>query len=292
MKKNSQQKSFKISYDTPETADHTMDAEELGSSLVSLSKVIKNADKILNGEDSEVDVEVRAHNQGSYELEIITWLKDGGIDILKTLGFSFAGAAFTAGSLIGLIRELKGRRIESRSNKDEKVTLQLEDGETIECSEGVAELISSYNVMKDLEDVIVKPTKDAKSGSIKLTSEDGNQGELDILDRDYFKAPPRSSMRQETEYEEECEAVFTVVALESPTGWKLKLPPDDTEYSVKMADERFLERVNDGDKQFVKGELFKIKLKTIERELDGKTTYTRIVTEVLRHRAAAERKII
>ena len=183
-------------------------------------------------------------------------------------------------------------RLESRSNKDEKVTLQLEDGETIECSEGVAELISSYNVMKDLEDVIVKPTKDAKSGSIKLTSEDGNQGELDILDRDYFKAPPRSSMRQETEYEEECEAVFTVVALESPTGWKLKLPPDDTEYSVKMADERFLERVNDGDKQFVKGELFKIKLKTIERELDGKTTYTRIVTEVLRHRAAAERKII
>lgn len=293
MKNTSQQKSFKISYDTPETADHTMDAEELGGSLISLSKVIKNADKLLNGEDSEVDVEVKAHNEGSYELEIITWLKDGGIDILQALGFSVVGGAFTSGTLIGLIKAIKGRKIEAKTQQqDNQVRLTLEDNDTITCSKEVASLISNYAVVKDLEDVILKPTKGSSSGSVKLINEAGEIGSVEVSEADYFKAPPRSAMREETEHEEEREAVFTVVALESPTGWKLKLPPDDTEYTVKMADERFLERVNDGDKQFVKGELFKLKLKTIERELDGKTTYTRIVTEVLRHRTSADRKII
>ena len=52
---------FQISYDTLETANHTIDAEKLGEAIVSMSKVLKNANKVINGEESELSLEVEAH---------------------------------------------------------------------------------------------------------------------------------------------------------------------------------------------------------------------------------------
>ena len=78
---------FKISYDTDETIDHTIDAEHLGQAIISTAKALKNADKIINGESSELELDVQAHSEGSFVVEFVTFINSVGINPLTVLGF-------------------------------------------------------------------------------------------------------------------------------------------------------------------------------------------------------------
>ena len=90
-------KEFKLSYKLSSTEDHTIDAEVLGKSLTNMAGMLKEADKIVNGEESEIKVQVRAHEEGSFMVDMVTWLNEGGIDILRTLGITLTtGAVGTA----------------------------------------------------------------------------------------------------------------------------------------------------------------------------------------------------
>jgi hypothetical protein len=59
-----------------------------------------------------------------------------------------------------------------------------------------------------------------------------------------------------------------------------------------MNDSGFIERINNRKKEFLQGDMFEIKLKTVSRELDGKSSTSRSIEEVIRHRVDKSRKII
>ena len=60
---------FKISYDTDETSNHSIDAEMLGSSITNMARLLKNGDAIINQKEPDLTVEVKANSEGSFVVD-------------------------------------------------------------------------------------------------------------------------------------------------------------------------------------------------------------------------------
>lgn len=283
---------FKLSYDSNSTADNTIDASILGTSLINMSELIKESTKVLNGEEAEARVEVQAHEPGSFIVEFVAWLDSGGIDVLRALGLVSSASAVTAGTVFSALKTLRNRKQLEKRVIDDITEITFEDGEKIQIPVTVDKLVSNFSIRKHISEVVKKASDFEDGATVRLL--DGNDQLVEEVVPDeveYFKAPSRKLMAEEITTEETKNVVFTVVALESKTGWKIRLPDGD-EVSARMNDEAFMERINNRERQFIKGDMFEIKLKTVERIVDGKVSTTRYIEKVIRHRVEESRKVL
>lgn len=291
------QHAFTLSYDGELTRQHTMSAEDLGNSLISMASLITQADKLLNGEESEAKVDVRAHNAGSYEVEFVAWLSSGGIDVLKTLGVSAMSATAFSASLLSILKRLRNRKIANIViNKDEpeKSYVQLEDNEQVPCTPEIAKLVQSHVVRTQVDNIFRKPVLKDPTAKVKLGLDLDNEDMTQIItyeDTGLFKAPPKKSLQEETITTEPKNVFFVQINLESSKGWKAKIQ-ENKEFSVKMDDESFIDRINLKKDFPVKGELFEVDLETTIRRTDNKESTSYRITKVKRHRTTDKGKKI
>lgn len=285
---------FTLTYDTSDTEEHIIDAVSLGKSLVSMSLAVKQAGKILNGESSYIEVKVKAHSEGSFAIEyVVEWLSSGGIDVLQAMGISSPITAIAHAGVIEKIKQLKNRIIvnKARKLKGDGWQLELDDGTKVDCSDSEDKLLDNHFFLKELEKTIYTPVVGCENVTVKITDQDGQETKIPQAEVDYFRAPPRKDMQETDENIKQVNIEFVQINLEGKTGWKIKLP-DGEEVSARMDAEDFLERISSRKRSFSKGDVFQIKLKTVEKTLDGKTTTSRNIIEVVRHRVAKKRKIV
>ncbi|MFM2590056.1 hypothetical protein [Vibrio sp. TBV020] len=279
----SRQKVFSISYDMEETTNHSIDAEVLGQSLVSLAKVIRQSDKILNGENSEVKVEVKAHREGSFTVDLVTWYQAGGADVLNLLGFSAAGFAAASGTAFGIIKQIQSKKIKAKVTENGNSTLVLDDESTVECSTQIAKLVSDKLIRQELASVIRDPI--ANKAGAKFVIKDENSEVLDSLESEdalSFKSLPRKTLEEVEEVIEQQTITFSQVNFEGPTGWRCDLP-NGNNVSVRMRHEAFRHRVNQGYESFAKGEPYIVRL--LEKNVtkpNQPTRTTYYIEEVIR----------
>lgn len=284
---------FKISYDIDETSDHTIDAELLGESIISTARLIKNTNKLLNGEEAELSIDVKAPTEGSVVVEFITFLNTTGINPLTTLGF-VATTVPAAATVLGVLQQLKSRKITLvEETKDGEIQLKLSDNNVIYLPPEVAKIALNRDVRKNLERIINDPIHGAKSGQVIFKSEnDVEVVSIPVNQVNYYKKPSNTVVEDIEETEEDREIRFVKVNFDSVTGWQIKLP-DDSLVTVRMSDEAFIERINQNRQKFSKEDLFSVSLKTVETKKHGtKPTFKREITKVKRHRKNKEDKII
>lgn len=283
MNKLNQKKVFSISYDMEETNDHSIDAEVLGQSLMSLAKVIRQSDKILNGENSEIKVEVQAHKEGSFTVDLVTWYQSGGADVLNTLGFSAAGFAAASGTAFGIIKQIQSKKIKAKVTKGKKATLILDDDSSVECPTQIAKLVSDKYIRQELANVISNPIANKEGAKFVIKGE--NNEVLDSLksaDALSFKSLPKKTLEEVEENIEQKTITFSQVNFDGPTGWRCDLP-NGGNVSVRMRDEAFRHRINQGYETFAKGEPYIVRLleKNVTKpSLEVNTTY--YIEEVIR----------
>jgi hypothetical protein len=278
---------LKIAYGGKAYEDSEIDAKTLGEALTSLGALIEHAEKIINGEDSEVQVTVRATKEGSFELLVAVL---GGLETLKALGF-VSGAAVASGSLLGIIEWLKGRKISEVTIDKTKKTSTIEvDGETITCSTEVQRLVTSPIIRKEIDKLVYRPLLTEEESSFKIQNGQKNVIKVAKADVSTFKAP-KSTTEQKSHVESFTKNVhFSRVNFNSSTGWKMVLP-DDVEVTTSMNDKAFLERVSANEAIFSKDDLFVVEYSETVKENNGvlgSPKYT--VEKVVRHRAAEGRK--
>ncbi|MBM7073960.1 hypothetical protein JQC92_18290 [Shewanella sp. 202IG2-18] len=281
---NQQKHIFKISYDTKETKNHTIDAEKLGEAIVSMSKALKNANKVVNGEESELSLEVKAQEKGSFVVEFISYLNNAGVNPLSVIGF--VGATGTASTVLGAIKQLKSRRIKLIETKNKNIsTLTLSDDTTVDLPKDVAELVAIKDFRDNIDKVIKAPIEDVEDA--KFIIKDQNDDEIyEVTEEEAkdYKKMAQSVIEEITETEERKEIYFTKVNFEGASGWQIRLP-DDSLKAISMKDEAFLERVNKNKEEFSKTALFSVKIKTIKKHRHGTTpTYKLELLEVIRKR--------
>lgn len=274
---------FKLSYDMEETADHTIDAETLGHSILSMTSVIKNANKLLNGEDSNLQVQVRAHQEGSFMVEFVTWLNNGGADVLQTLGIVSAVGVAGSSTVFGAMEELKSRKIVGSVKRNGKVILKTKDGSDHELEPDVAKILLDKDIRKDIETVFTTPIENKKDAKLIIKNE--NDDELKVVaseDATAFKKLPQKTLEQVEEQINQMTIHFSQVNFEAATGWKCKLPNGDIE-SVRMNHEAFINRINQGYEEFSKTKPCLVQMKTVKTtKPDGTVSIRYTIEEVIR----------
>ena len=283
---------FQLSYDTKETEGHTIDAEKLGDAIVSTAKALKNADKILNGEYSDLDIEVKAHSEGSFVVEFVTYLNSNGVNPLSVLGF-IASTAIPV-TVIGAIQQIKSRKIKLVEKvAGDKSKIVFNDDSEYELPTQVAELVINRTFRQDVEKIIKAPIAGCENARFIVKNEnDEDVLTLNLEDSESFTAIPVNIVDEVTEQNETINIRFTRVNFEGTSGWKIKHKEDEP-YSATMKDEAFLERINKNKENFSKGDLFAVKLKTTKTHRHGTSPrYKREVIEVLRNRTEGGRKLM
>ncbi|OBU37894.1 hypothetical protein [Photobacterium phosphoreum] len=276
-------KVFKCSYDMPSTKEHTIDAELLGTTILSLAKAIKTSDKIINGKDASIQLNVKAHEEGSFVVEFVAWVNQSGFDILDILGITL-GTPIVGGTVFGALEQIKENKIVAKVKKqNQQYQLELSDGSFIECTEQVANIVTDPHVRGDLAKVISNPICGNKDSKFIVKDEDDNP----ILNVDgesalNFKSIPNSTLEEVTNELKQVTIHFSQVNFDGPSGWKCALPSGDI-VSVRMRDAAFRDRINKGYEEFSKTKPSLVKLLTVEKKkADGSITLSYYIEEMIR----------
>jgi len=287
--------SFQVIYDGPVLENNEMDVRELAPALVAVADLLEEANLLINGGGSKVDVNVRgSFKSGSFAIDfniiqsiyqdIMRLFTSAGItssvNLLSLLGITGIGG------LIGLLKRLKNRKIQKIEDIDNnRVCIHISQEETIEMDSRVLDLYKSQRVRNALDSIITKPLNRAGINEVRLTSP-GEKEPVIIKkeETEYFELP---LLGDELLGENVTEAFLQLVSISFKEDNKWRFSRGESVFYALVADENFLAGVNRNEINFSKDDVLKVRLlaKDILTDKGIRTEYT--VLEVLEHRRAA-----
>ncbi|MGU0759733.1 hypothetical protein ACSEPY_06235 [Pseudomonas aeruginosa] len=287
---------FSISYDADsgDYKNHEIDALTLSRSIQGVYDMVSEANALLN-KGAEVELKVTAPaKEGSVIVDfLLLATSPQALILLKYLGFSSGAGAVAGGTLVEIVRKLKNRRVVNVTIEGDSDIAKIEvDGEVIECDKYVAKLAVDKKVRDALHSVVQAPVAGREGASFKVLDDKDNTV-LEIEEEevsDYSPLPPKSLETEEVKKEKKS-AYFVQVNFESNNGWRVKLA-DGTEHAVTLADERFMDKVNQNQQSFSKEDLFEIVIETKAIYRQTRSTFNYTVLEVTRHFADKGRRLV
>ncbi|CAK1777863.1 conserved hypothetical protein [Vibrio crassostreae] len=273
---------FAISYDMDETKGHSIDAEVLGHSLVNISKLVNESNRLINGEESKMELQVKAHKPGSFTVELIAWYNTGGKELLDMLGFSakaMVSASVPLGTVFATLAHLKNKKIKLTRTSDKKGAsiIETEDGQQIEIDTKIVSLVTNPEVRKSLSEIVNKPISGKAKAKFKIKDESGNVV-TEVNNEDAVAFAPISSKTITTKVVKtdlQNQITFAAVNFDSiSSGWKVFLPSEDKPQTIKMKDQAFINRINGGYAEFAKDKKYLVSIEKEVTQVDGKITKT------------------
>ncbi len=269
-----------------------MNAYDLGNSILETAKMLYKADKLVNKEKT-VEIQVVAPaREGSFAIDFaVTLLNTNAIDIMKYIGLTVSSASIISGSALQIARRIRGKKVISVVTNSSESTSTIEvDGEVIKCDRTVATLVTNPEIRKAMNEIITRPLSDKDAPVFRVEVDGVETVKFEGNDVLEFTPLPKNSLSTQKTRQVTTNITLTQINFESSNGWKMVY--EDVERSVKMEDESFMQKVRDNAKSFTKGDMFEVNL-TIVYKATAKTEKTKyIITNVIRHRAASDRKLV
>lgn len=290
---------FNVVYDGPALTEHRMDVRDLAPALVAIADLFSFANKELNGDNTEVRLEVKgSFKAGSFhsELVFIQSLANQIRDIFagpNAAAFSNALAILGAlgivgsGGLIGLIRKLRGNRPHRIEPTGSNVRIWVTEKESLEVEEAVYRLYRSKTVRVSLQKTLSPLERDGitsfgivRGTKVELAIENDELGTFAI-------------------FEEAGEVVSDVVGrkvllLESVVfkdGNKWRVHDGTYPFFAALDDEEFLAKVNAGER-FGKGDVLVVDLRQIQIIGDDGLKNEYRILKVHEHRAPLQSSLL
>ncbi|WMY72752.1 hypothetical protein RHD99_14865 [Buttiauxella selenatireducens] len=288
--------SFKVFYDADdnELSQHAIDAEALGNSILSMTKLITKSDDLLNEGNKSIKVLVsNPAEAGSLGVAytIIELIPDA-INVLKTLGITGVVGAAGGATALSLIRQLGSSKVISMTRKADSGTTVLElEGEEIECPTAVAALVTDPTIRDALISVIQKPLEGKQAPVFKILNENEEEViRLEGVQTEEIKPLPRGTLLEKEVDEREVNVKFTQVNFQSEKGWRMEY--NGEEHAVLLNDHEFLAKVRHAEGAISSDDLFAVNLEVTKTYSARNVTEKYVVKKVIRHRADASRRII
>lgn len=288
--------SFKVFYDADdnELSKHAIDAEVLGNSILSMTKLITKADDLLNDGNKSVKILVtNPAEAGSLGIAytIIQLLPDA-IDVLRTIGITGVAGAVGGASALSLIRHLGSSKVITMTRKAGTQTTILElEGEEIECPTPVAALVTDPAIREALISVIQAPLEGKDEPVFKILNENDEEIiRLEGAQTEEIKLLPRGTLLQKEIETREVNVKFTQVNFQSEKGWRMEY--NGEEHSVLLNDFEFLAKVRQAEGAISSDDLFAVTLEVTKTFSARNVTEKYVIKKVIRHRADASRRIV
>lgn len=247
---------FKISYDGSALRNHEMNVSELGTALLSIGELLTAANYAVNGEMTKVNVRVKAHEAGSFEIVmVLEFLKEAGEFLsgdFVTSVINLKELLFMGGyGLVSFIKKTKGKKPEKIEKKQDRTYTLTIENVTYTIPENLFKLYSSRPTRAALEKVISPVSKE---GISKFSVKDGDQETVSVEknEQEYFAVPEP----EDTQIIDEIrEGAYSIISLAFKEDNKWRLSDGQTTYSVAVKDEEFLKQVENNEISFAKNDV-------------------------------------
>lgn len=283
---------FSIFYDADddELSEHKMDAIFLGQAIQQVGLMVKQAGRLLNKNEADIDVKVTVPAQeGSFAVEFALYAYNNFREVLPALGLLGGGAL----AVTQRLRDRKVVNVQTRDNSDDAIITVEYRGkqEEIVCRKDEALLATDPVIREAYNEIITKPLIHKDAPVFRVEIEGAEVLRLDgVNDVEFAPLPKKSLTFDHTEHLRAIVAL-TQVNFTSSAGWRMKYLDEDR--AVKMEDTLFMERVLNNQAAFVKGDLYNVwlRIKTVEKPDNAiKTTYA--IEKVIHHFADEERRLV
>ena len=285
---------FYVIYDGWALEHHLMDVRDLAPAMIAVNDLLSNANKVLNGDKADLNLKVNASfRAGSFGMELhtvvhfLSQIRDmfasdnasaisNAWTILEIVGF-VSGAG-----LIGLIRFLKGKKPTKIIDEDGRLKVYLNETEYYETDGKVVKLYKNRTIVGDLNKMLEPLEKDGIDSFFVSRTGDKKDADLAINESElaYFEY-------QEVENDLSENITETFIQIEAAVfkdNNKWKFDNGGSPINAAILDEEFLRKIDAGELRFGKGDLLKVKLKTIQTFAHGKLKTEFQVLEVLEHK--------
>jgi hypothetical protein len=279
-----------VSFEGPALRDGSMDVRDLAPSMLGLGMLFDSANKVLNGERTTVNVNVKATSAGSFHiLYEIVQSQNSELSFQQLLATAVSMKELIFGVSIGLfavVKLLKGKNPKVEKLNDNMFKLTIDKQEYLVPLDWV-KLYQDINTRRALGDVI-RPIKtpgierfevhEHKNLLQSVTREDA--GAFDVPE---VKEPLLNEINRKA---------FSVVRLAFKEEYKWTLSDGQATYSVSIKDGAFQKKVDNNEVSFAKGDILLCDLRTIQWQVeDGVRTEYEIV-KVISHKPARQLSLI
>lgn len=292
---------FSIGYDGVSVEKHEMNVKDFAPALLALGQLIEEANKILNGAQTKISVNIKATTPGSVEVLLVAHQDllsqavalfsseevSAFLNLRDILMLIFGGGLIGKGGHLGLlklIRFINNRTIKSVIKIEAgNVKLELTDGATIVVKSTEIKLFQSLEIRKSVEAIIYTPL--SKDGIDKLKYEVlGVKGEYLKSEAELFVAPiPEDEILSEIEIDQSLQ----LVSVTFQDGNKWRFNDGQTIFFAEVLDTDFLNKVKRNEIVFANDDVLQARLIKKQSISNGTVKAEYKVKKILNHRSAA-----
>lgn len=264
-------------YDGAALTENEIDANLLAESLSGLGNLIKETNKIINGNKSEIQVKVKAFEGGCFQY-LIDVIQDPSthVEVLSAIGL--AGTASTA-SLVTWMERIKGQKIDSIAiQQDGNCKVSFGD-ETFEAPSYAKELLQSKVIRKGFDAIMHKPLQVDGIENLVIT-DDTKRKAIVTIDKTSscsykYQGQPVKKVISDTIITG-AKVDFLTVHKDKGTSWRILY--EGNELTVNIKDPNFLINLKVGAEKELLSQSYSVTLIVKDNHTTGVSTY--VIDEV------------
>lgn len=277
-----------LEYKGPRVEGGTLDAREVASHILAFSDFLDIVSEAAYGQKVQVKTEVQGFRGDSFEI-------DFALQIAGHVATILTSTAATPRDVIDIIKHSVGLWIHLRGTPPKGVTqrndllidVENNNGEIMTINNSVLQLVINQKAGEAAEKFVGQALKTDGIKSVTIRSQRFDESaEIREDQADYFVPVAIEQPLPDAEVE-------MSLIVESPTfkeGNKWRFSDGQVSFGADMADEAYLQAINDGTERFGKGDILRVRMLISQATSPGRLSAERKILKVLEHKVGSEQK--
>lgn len=291
---------FHVVYDGKALEEHLMDVRDLAPAMMAISDLLTHANKEINGDKLEIQLNVKANfKTGCFGIEFVehlSWVNQIKDMLAGPTATALANASgilglvgFFGGANVGVIqiyKKLKGKPPVRIEETTDNAKVFYSETEYLEVDKRALRLYRSKVIASDIEKMLEPLSKDGIDSFyvVREMLDENVELFIDKEEVEYFKFQDIDDHLSESI----TETFLQIESISFKEKNKWRFNNGGSTINASISDEAFLQKIDSGLLRFGKGDLLKVKLKTIQFLAHTKLKTEFEVVEVIEHKTTKQ----